>query len=107
VIADREAALRSGDLDGSEVPSLADGSDFYADPELSYGFAAAACTYLVATRGPDVLWDLMDAFAEEQQRAGSGAGLTTQAADALLVREIGLDNAGLTIAALRWSAGAG
>lgn len=92
---------------GSEVQPLANGGEFYANPELSYALAAAACTYLVQTRGPDVLWELMDAFAEEDRRQGPGSGMSAEAADAVLVRETGLDNAGLTVAALGWAAGAG
>jgi hypothetical protein len=92
---------------GSEVPSLANGGDFYARPEVSYALAAAACTYLVQTRGPDVLWELMDAFAEEDRRQGPGTGMSAESADAVLVRETGLDNAGLTVAALGWAAGVG
>ncbi len=92
---------------GSQLPRLANGGDFYTNAELNYASAAAACTYLVATRGPDVLWDLMDAFNGDQRLHGSDSGLSAEAADAVLVREIGLDNAGLTVATLRWAVGFG
>lgn len=90
---------------GSTVPALGNGSDFYRNAEVQYALAAAACSYLVSTRGPDVLWRLMDAFTEES--GALGAGMSAEAADDLLVREIGLDNAELTQAALRWVAAPG
>lgn len=93
---------------GAQVPALANGSDFYTNnPDVNYTIAAAACSYLVETRGPDVLWDLMDAFTEAARRAGPESGLSARAADELMVREIGLDNAGLTLAAFRWALDSG
>ncbi len=83
------------------APVLADGAEFYVDAEANYALAAAVCTYLAATRGPQVLWDLMDAFtAERSQRAGD---LSAAQVDAVLLREIGLDERGLVGAALTWA----
>ncbi|QIK77071.1 hypothetical protein [Nocardioides piscis] len=90
---------------GTAVPALANGVDFYAVPELSYELAAAACTYLAATRGPESLWDLMDAFTAERPRLGQAGPLTAAQVDAVLRREIGLDNAGLARAAAVWAVG--
>lgn len=49
----------------------------------------------------------MDAFTDEDGRQGPRAGMSAEFADALLVRETGPDNAGLTVAALGWAAGIG
>ena len=67
----RMAAYVLSFLDTS-APVLADGAEFYVDAEANYALAAAACTYLVATRGPQVLWRLMDAFTAEQSTAPGG-----------------------------------
>ena len=88
---------------GAQVPVLGNGRDFYQNAEAQYPLAAAACSYLVATRGPDVLWDLMDAFTQASNLSDSGGSLTGQQVDELLVREIGLDTAGLTLATIRWA----
>ena len=39
---------------GTAAPVLADGAEFYVDAEANYALAAAACTYLAATRGPQM-----------------------------------------------------
>jgi hypothetical protein len=98
----RMAAYVLSFLDTS-APVLADGADFYVDAEASYALAAAACTYLVAARGPQVLWRLMDAFTAEQSgRPRRAWTLSAAQIDAVLVREIGLDERELVGAALTW-----
>lgn len=99
----RMAAYVLSFLDTS-APVLADGVEFYADAEANYALAAAVCTYLVATRGPEVLWDLMDAFtAERFDRPRRAEALSAAQIDAVLVREIGLDERELIGAALTWA----
>lgn len=89
---------------GDAAPVLADGMDFYAHPDASYGMAATVCTYLAATRGAQVLWDLMDAFTAQWRRAGQ---LTAAQVDAVLLREVGLDRRGLVRTAVSWAAAGG
>ncbi len=92
---------------GSPAPVLANGTEFYADADASYGLAGAACTYLAATRGAQSLWDLMDAFTAERRRLGGAAPLSAARVDAVLLREIGLDDRGLARAAVRWATAPG
>jgi hypothetical protein len=89
---------------GDPAPVLAEGLDFYARADASYGLAAAMCTYLVATRGAQVLWDLMDAFTAARLRAAQDGPLTTAQVDAVLLRRVGLDQQGLARAAVAWAA---
>ncbi len=89
------------------VPALANGTEFYADPDTHYALAAAACTYLAATRGSQSLWDLMDAYAAERARLGQAGPLSAAQVDAVLLREVGLDNPGLARAAVAWAIGRG
>ncbi|KRF07637.1 hypothetical protein ASG88_02065 [Nocardioides sp. Soil777] len=99
----RMAAYVLSFLDTS-APALADSAEFYVDAEANYALAAAACTYLVATRGPQVLWRLMDAFTAERSSRPRRAGtLSAAQIDAVLVREIGLDERELVGAALTWA----
>jgi len=84
---------------------LVNGAEFYAYPDLNYLLAATACTYLAATRGRQSLWDLMDAFAAERPRLGQAEPLSATQIDAVLLREIGLDNRGLALAAVAWAIG--
>jgi hypothetical protein len=100
----RMAGYVAAYLDGT-VPDLADGADFYAWPDVSYGLAAAACTYLAATRGEQSLWDLMDAFTAEGERLGLAGPVTAGQADAVLVRQVGVDSRELARRALAWAAG--
>lgn len=88
---------------GSPVPVLANGTEFYADADASYGLAGAACTYLAATRGAQSLWALMDAFTAERRRLGQAAPLSATQVDAVLLREIGLDGRALARAAVAWA----
>jgi hypothetical protein len=90
----------------SSVPVLANGAEFYADPDVHYAMAAAACTYLAATRGSGALWDLMDAFTAEGARLGQ-SGLSAAQVDAVLLQQVGLDNRGLARAAVAWATGVG
>ena len=90
---------------GATVPDLADGAELYASPDVGYGLAAAACTYLAATRGEQRLWELMDAFTAERGRLGGAGPVTGAQADAVLVRETGLDSRELARRALAWAAG--
>jgi hypothetical protein len=92
---------------GTSIPALANGAEFYANPDINYELAATACAYLAATRGRQTLWDLMDAFAAERPRLGQAEPLSAAQADAVLRREIGLDNQGLTRAAVAWATGVG
>jgi hypothetical protein len=88
----------------ASVPALANGTEFYADPDVHYALAGAACTYLAATRGSQALWDLMDAFTAERARLGQ-VGLSAAQVDAVLRREVGIDNPGLARAAVSWATG--
>ena len=92
---------------GTSTPALANGADFYADPDINYELAATVCTYLAATRGKQSLWDLMDAFTVERPRLGQVDPLSATQVDAALLREIGLDSRGLARAAVAWAAGSG
>ncbi len=85
---------------GITDPVLVNGTDFYADPHVSYEVAAIACTYLAATRGPQSLWSLMDAF------TAAGPGLSAAQVDEVLRREIGADSATLASDAVAWAAAA-
>lgn len=85
---------------GITDPVLVNGTDFYANPNVSYEVAAIACTYLAATRDPATLWSLMDAFTAE------GQGLSAVQVDAVVQREIGLDTATLARDAVAWAASA-
>ncbi|WP_457208126.1 hypothetical protein [Nocardioides sp. P5_C9_2] len=88
---------------GASAPRLVDGAEFYADADASYGMAGAACTYLAATRGTRSLWNLMDAFTAERRRLGQAAPLSSRQVDAVLAREIGLDERSLARAAVAWA----
>ncbi|KRF36519.1 hypothetical protein [Nocardioides sp. Soil805] len=92
---------------GDPAPVLTDGLGFYADADASYALAAVMCTYLVATRGTQVLWDLMDAFTAARLRAGQAGPLTAPQVDAVLLRQVGLDQRGLALAAVAWAAAGG
>jgi hypothetical protein len=92
---------------GTSTPVLVNGAEFYDYPDLSYELAATACTYLAATRGRQSLWDLMDAFTAERPRLGQVEQLSAAQVDAVLLREIGLDNRRLARAAVAWATGAG
>ena len=85
-------------------PVLVNGAEFYSNPDLNYQLAAAACTFLAATRGTQTLWDLMDAFSAERPRLGQAAPLSAEQIDAVLLREIGLDSRGLARTAIVWAA---
>lgn len=88
---------------GLTAPFLVNGSDFYADPNLNYEVASIACTYLASTRGPEILWSLMDAFTADRDLMPMSAAQI----DAILQREIGLDSIGLARAAVAWAAAGG
>jgi hypothetical protein len=90
---------------GTSTPVLVNGAEFYAYPDANYMLAATACTYLAATRGRQSLWDLMDAFTAERPRLGQAEQLSATQVDAVLLREIGLDNRGLARAAVAWATG--
>lgn len=102
----RMAALVAAYLDTS-TPVLVNGPEFYSGADLNYLLAATACTYLAATRGSQSLWDLMDAFTAERPRLGQVEALSAAQVDAVLLREIGLDNQGLALAAVAWALGGG
>jgi hypothetical protein len=87
------------------VPDLADGAELYARPDLGYALAATACPSLAATRGEPRLWELMDAFTAERARLGWSGAVTGAQADAVLVREIGLDSRELARRAVAWATG--
>lgn len=97
----REMAGFAVDYLDITAPFLVNGSDFYANPNVNYETASAACTYLAATRGPETLWALMDAF------TAAGPGLSAAQVDAVLLREIGVDSAVLARAAITWANGRG
>lgn len=88
---------------GLDAPSLVNGSDFYADPNVNYEVASIACTYLASTRGPETLWSLMDAFTADRDLMPMSAAQI----DAILQREIGLDGVSLARAAVAWAAAGG
>jgi hypothetical protein len=100
----RMAAYVATYLDTS-TPVLVNGPEFYSSADVNYLLAATACTYLAATRGRQSLWDLMDAFTAERPRLGQVEELSATQVDAVLLREIGLDNRGLASAAVAWALG--
>ncbi|UUZ59999.1 hypothetical protein [Nocardioides sp. B-3] len=97
----RRMAGFAADYLGITDPVPVNGTDFYANPNVSYETASIACTYLAVTRGEQTLWDLMDAFTT------AGRGLSAAQVDAIVQREIGLDTATLARDAVAWAAAAG
>lgn len=87
------------------TPQLANGPEFYANATASYELAGAACTYLAQTRGREVLWSLMDAYAAEMARRDGGP-IPADVVDAILRGQTGMDTLALTRATLEWAAGA-
>lgn len=88
-----EQALGTGDVDATLEPSR----KFYTrDPDRSYALAAVVCDYLAATRGEQVLWDLVDTF-----RTARFAVWTET--DDIVRRELGTSTRDLARDALAWS----
>ena len=95
-----DGGLRRGRTSARPYPAWPTARSSTPTPTLSYGLAAAACTYLAATRGAQSLWALMDAFAAERRRLGQAEPLSATQVDAVLLREIGLDSRALARAAV-------
>lgn len=84
-------------LAGATPRSLATGRDFYQrDPRLNYDLAHLACAYLAATRGEDVLWDLVESFRRQE-------ALFPGDVEDLVRAEVGLTTRDLVAEALAWA----
>ena len=90
----RIAAFELGSMRGR---TLAPDRRFYTrDAARNYGLAAVVCDFLAATRGEDVLWDLVRAFRT--------ARLSTWAeSEGVVRRELGLSTRQLSEQALAWA----
>ena len=84
---------------GGAPLALRSGADFYGrHSAVNYELSNLVCDYLATTRGRQVLFDLLDAFAATRI-------LTTADVERVLGRQLGTDSRGLTQAALDWVAG--
>lgn len=86
-----------GHLEDRPHLKLRMGVHFYrrGDPWLNYELAALVCDYLASTRGPDALWNLMEAFDGRQFSSVAEA-------EAFVRRKVGLTPGQLRDAALAW-----
>ncbi|PUA80890.1 hypothetical protein C7S10_10815 [Nocardioides currus] len=79
-----------------------DPAAFYSSPDVNYEMAAIACSFLADTRGPEVLWALMDDFTADRSQPGA---LSSARVDEVVRREVGLDTDQLAQLALAWALG--
>ena len=75
--------------------------------DANYALAAAACTYLAATRGSAEPVGPDGCLRRRTRPAGQAGPLSAAQVDAVLLREVGLDNPGLARAAVAWAIGRG